>query len=43
LSQDLELEEIAPTISYHALAGMKIPQTLKIGGYIKNKKGNNFD
>ena len=31
-------EEITPTISCHALAGISTPQTLKIEGYIKNKK-----
>ena len=35
-------EEITPTISCHALAGICTPQTLKIEGYIK-KKGNNVD
>jgi hypothetical protein len=37
-SQDLELEETTPTISCHALADINTPQTLKIEGYIKNKK-----
>ena len=27
-----------PTISYHSLDGIITPQTLKIEGYIKNKK-----
>ena len=31
-------EEITPTISCHALAGINTPQTLKIEGYIKKKK-----
>ena len=31
-------EEITPTISCHALAGISTPQTLKIEGYIKKKK-----
>ena len=29
---------ITPTISCHALDGINTPQTLKIEGYIKNKK-----
>jgi hypothetical protein len=29
---------MTPTISCHALAGISTPQTLKIEGYIKNKK-----
>ena len=33
-----ELEVIIPTISCHALVGINTPQTLKIEGYIKNKK-----
>ena len=33
-----ELEVITPTISCHALARINTPQTLKIEGYIKNKK-----
>jgi hypothetical protein len=42
-SQDENVEEISsevltPTISCNALAGINIPQTLKIEGYIKNKK-----
>ena len=31
-------EEITPTISCNALAGITTPQTLKIEGYIKKKK-----
>jgi hypothetical protein len=31
-------EELTPTISCNALAGINTPQTLKIEGYIKNKK-----
>ena len=31
-------EEITTTISCHALAGIRTPQTLKIEGYIKMKK-----
>jgi carbamoylphosphate synthase small subunit len=31
-------EELTPTISCNALAGISTPQTLKIEGYIKNKK-----
>ena len=31
-------EEITPTISCHALAGISTPQTLKIEGYIKKNK-----
>jgi hypothetical protein len=42
-SQDLELEETTPTIFCHALADINTPQTLKIEGYIKNKKGNSVD
>jgi hypothetical protein len=37
-SQDLELEETTPTIYCHALDEISTPQTLKIEGYIKNKK-----
>jgi hypothetical protein len=42
-SQDENIEEISseesnPTISCNALAGISITQTLKIEGYIKNKK-----
>jgi hypothetical protein len=33
-------EELTPTISCNALAGINTPQTLKIEGYIKNKKGD---
>jgi hypothetical protein len=36
--QDLELEEITPTIYCHALASISTLQTLKIEGYIKKKK-----
>jgi hypothetical protein len=36
--QDLDIEETTPTISCHALARINTPQTLKIQGYIKNKK-----
>ena len=32
------IEEITPTISCNALAGITKPQTLKIEGYIKKKK-----
>ena len=31
-------EELTPTISCNALDGISTPQTLKIKGYIKNKK-----
>jgi hypothetical protein len=37
-SQDLDLEETTPTISFHALFCIVTPQTLKIQGYIKKKK-----
>jgi hypothetical protein len=37
-SQDLDLEETTPMIYFHALVGISTPQTLKIQGYIKNKK-----
>jgi len=37
-SQEPNLEETTPTISCHALADIVTPQTLKIQGYIKNKK-----
>jgi hypothetical protein len=37
-SQDPNLEETTPTISCHALAGIVVPQSLKIQGYIKKKK-----
>jgi hypothetical protein len=33
-------EELNPTISCNALVGISTPQTLKIEGYIKKKKGN---
>jgi hypothetical protein len=36
--QDLDIEEITPTISSHALDDIITPQTLNIQGYIKNKK-----
>ena len=36
----ISFEELTPTISCNALAGINTPQTLKIEGYIKNKKGN---
>ena len=38
LPQDLDLEETTPTISCHALTNINTPQTLKIEGYIKNKR-----
>ena len=34
----LEAEEMSPTISCNALAGITTPQTLNIEGHIKNKK-----
>ena len=37
-SQAKEIEEITPTISYHALVGISTPQTLKIEGYVKKEK-----
>jgi hypothetical protein len=37
-SRDLDLEYTTPMISCHALDGINTPQTLKIKGYIKNKK-----
>jgi len=37
-SQDLELEEINPTISFHALANISTPQNLKIERYSKRKR-----
>lgn len=37
-SQDVEIEEITPTITFHALVGNSTPQSPKIEGYIKNKK-----
>jgi hypothetical protein len=40
-SQDLDLEETSPTISCHVLVGINTSQTLKIQGYIKNKKVTN--
>jgi hypothetical protein len=36
--EDISSEEMTPTISWHALAGIITPQTLKIKGYIKKKK-----
>ena len=33
------LEEITPTISCNALDGITTPQSLKIEGYIKKKRG----
>jgi hypothetical protein len=36
--QDPYLGETIPTIYFHALANIVTPQTLKIQGYIKNKK-----
>ena len=38
-SQCDEIEEITPIISCHVLARISTPQTLKIEGYIKKKKG----
>ena len=37
-SQAREIEEITPTISCHALAGIRTPKNIKIKGYIKTKK-----
>jgi hypothetical protein len=37
-SHDPDLEEITPTIYFHALVGICAPQTLEIQGYIKKKK-----
>jgi hypothetical protein len=37
-SQDLDLEEIAPMISYHVLSSINTPQALKIEVYIKKKR-----
>ena len=37
-SQDEEIEEITPTISFHALAIIITPQNLNIKGHIKKKK-----
>jgi hypothetical protein len=37
-SQDLDLEDTTRTIYFHALCNINTPQTLKIQGYIKNKK-----
>jgi hypothetical protein len=36
--EDISSEELTPTISCNALAGINTPQTLNIEGYIKNKK-----
>ena len=36
--EEITQEEITPTISCHALAGIFTPQTLKIEGYIKKRK-----
>jgi carbamoylphosphate synthase small subunit len=36
--EDIYSKEMTPTISCHALVGISTPQTLKIEGYIKNKK-----
>ena len=36
--EEITQEEITPTISCHALAGICTPQTLKIEGYIKKRK-----
>jgi hypothetical protein len=36
--ESISSEELTPTISCNALAGISTPQTLKIEGYIKNKK-----
>jgi len=38
--EDISSEELNPTISCNALVGIITPQTLKIKGYIKRKKGN---
>jgi hypothetical protein len=37
-SQDPYIEDITPTISYHALVAISTPQILKIQGYIQKKK-----
>lgn len=37
-SQDIKLEKITPTICFHVLASVNIPQTLKTKGHIKKKK-----
>jgi hypothetical protein len=37
-SKDIELKETSPTIYCHALVSIITPQTIKIDGYIKNKK-----
>jgi hypothetical protein len=36
--ESISSEELTPTMSCNALAGISTPQTLKIEGYIKNKK-----
>jgi carbamoylphosphate synthase small subunit len=36
--ESISSEELTPTISCNALAGISTPQTLKIEGYIKKKK-----
>jgi hypothetical protein len=36
--EEISCEELTPTISCNALAGISTPQTLKIEGYIKKKK-----
>jgi hypothetical protein len=36
--EEISFEELTPTISCNALDGIKTPPTLKIEGYIKNKK-----
>jgi carbamoylphosphate synthase small subunit len=36
--EEILSEELTPTISCNALVGISTPQTLKIEGYIKNKK-----
>ena len=38
--QGISSEELTPVISCNALDGISTPQTLKIEGYIKKKKGN---
>jgi carbamoylphosphate synthase small subunit len=36
--EEISSEELTPTISCNALAGISTPQTVNIEGYIKNKK-----
>jgi hypothetical protein len=36
--EEISSDELTPTISCNALAGIRTPQTLNIEGYIKNKK-----